>query len=81
MSTIIYRNEKQTPGAGGEIQLTDAIKNLMISQAVYAYDFEGIRYDVGDKFGFIKATLEYALEREELQEKLQNYLQELVKTF
>ena len=73
--------EKQTPGAGGEIQLTDAIKNLMISQAVYAYDFEGIRYDVGDKFGFIKATLEYALEREELQEKLQNYLQELVKTF
>lgn len=73
--------EKQTPGAGGEIQLTDSIKSLMISQSVYAYDFEGIRYDVGDKFGFIKATVDYALEREELQEKLQAYLTELVKTF
>ena len=73
--------EMQTPGAGGEIQLTDSIKNLMISQAVYAYDFEGVRYDVGDKFGFIKATMEFALEREELKEKLQNYLEELVKTF
>lgn len=73
--------ENQTPGAGGEIQLTDSIKSLMISQSVYAYDFEGIRYDVGDKFGFIKATVEYALEREELKDKLQSYLQELVKTF
>lgn len=73
--------ETQEPGAGGEIQLTDAIKNLMISQSVYAYDFEGIRYDVGDKFGFIKATVEYALEREELKDKLQSYLKELVDTF
>ena len=53
----------------------------MISQAVYAYDFEGTRYDVGDKFGFIKATVEYALEREELKEKLQNYLKKLVESF
>ena len=73
--------ETQTPGAGGEIQLTDSIKKLMISQSVYAYDFEGTRYDAGDKFGFIKATIEYALEREELQDKLQTYLKELVKTF
>ena len=73
--------ETQTPGAGGEIQLTDAIKNLMISQSVYAYDFDGIRYDVGDKFGFIKATVEYALERDELKDKLQDYLKELVKSF
>lgn len=73
--------ETQTPGAGGEIQLTDAIKNLMISQSVYAYDFEGTRYDVGDKFGFIKATIEYALEREELKDKLQTYLKELAETF
>ncbi len=73
--------ETQKPGAGGEIQLTDAIKNLMISQSVYAYDFEGIRYDVGDKFGFIKATIEYALEREELKDKLQAYLKELAQTF
>lgn len=73
--------ETQTPGAGGEIQLTDSIKNLMISQSVYAYDFEGIRYDVGDKLGFIKATIEYALEREELQDKLQTYLKDLVNKF
>ncbi|MCR5701185.1 MAG: UTP--glucose-1-phosphate uridylyltransferase GalU [Lachnospiraceae bacterium] len=73
--------ETQEPGANGEIQLTDAIKNLMISQSVYAYDFEGTRYDVGDKFGFIKATIEYALEKEELQGKLQQYLKDLVNTF
>ena len=73
--------EKQTPGAGGEIQLTDSIKKLMVSQSVYAYDFEGVRYDAGDKFGFIKATIEYALKREELQDKLQTYLKELVQTF
>ena len=73
--------ETQTPGAGGEIQLTDAIKNLMISQSVYAYDFDGIRYDVGDKFGFIKATVEYALERDELRDKLKDYLKELVDGF
>ena len=47
--------ETQGTGAGGEIQLTDAIKRLMYTQAVYAYDFEGHRYDVGDKFGFIQA--------------------------
>ena len=45
--------ETQGKGAGGEIQLTDAIKRLLDRQAVYAYDFEGKRYDVGDKFGFI----------------------------
>ncbi len=73
--------ETQEPGAGGEIQLTDAIKNLMISQSVYAYDFEGTRYDVGDKFGFIKATVEYALERDELKADLQAYLKTLVETF
>ena len=73
--------ESQTPGAGGEIQLTDSIKSLMVSQSVYAYDFEGLRYDAGDKFGFIKATIEYALKREELQNKLQTYLKELVQTF
>ncbi len=70
--------ETQTKGAGDEIQLTDAIKRLMDRQAVYAYDFEGIRYDVGDKFGFIKATIDFALDREDLKEKIQNYLKELV---
>ncbi len=70
--------ETQTKGAGDEIQLTDAIKRLMDRQAVYAYDFEGIRYDVGDKFGFIKATIDFALDREDLKEKIQNYLKGLV---
>ncbi|MGL5549959.1 MAG: UTP--glucose-1-phosphate uridylyltransferase GalU, partial [Culicoidibacterales bacterium] len=50
----------QEPGAGNEIQLTDAIKRLMDRQAVYAYDFEGQRYDLGDKFGFVKATIDFA---------------------
>ena len=71
--------ETQGEGAGGEIQLTDAIKRLMDIQAVYAYDFEGIRYDVGDKFGFIKATIDFALKREDLKEKVQAYINSLVK--
>lgn len=68
----------QTPGAGNEIQLTDAIKRLTERQAVYAYDFEGQRYDLGDKFGFVKATIDFALEREELREDLMGYMKSLV---
>ena len=71
--------ETQSKGTGNEIQLTDAIKRLMDIQAVYAYDFEGIRYDVGDKFGFIKTTIDFALNREDLREQVQEYLRELVK--
>jgi UTP--glucose-1-phosphate uridylyltransferase len=71
--------ETQAPGSGNEIQLTDAIKRLMRKQAVYAYDFAGERYDVGDKFGFIKATVDFALEREDLHEQVMNYLKEKVK--
>lgn len=70
--------ETQGKGAGGEIQLTDAIKRLLDRQAVYAYDFEGNRYDVGDKFGFIKATIDFSLDREELHDKVLNYVQSLV---
>lgn len=68
----------QTPGAGNEIQLTDAIKRLTERQAVYAYDFEGQRYDLGDKFGFVKATIDFALEREELRDDLMSYMKTLV---
>ncbi|UOE93859.1 UTP--glucose-1-phosphate uridylyltransferase GalU [Alkalihalobacillus sp. LMS39] len=64
-------------GAGGEIQLTDAIKTLNESQAVLAYDFEGVRYDVGDKFGFVKATIDYALQREGLKDEVMEYLKEV----
>ncbi|MGL6057902.1 MAG: UTP--glucose-1-phosphate uridylyltransferase GalU [Culicoidibacterales bacterium] len=68
----------QTPGAGNEIQLTDAIKRLTECQAVYAYDFEGQRYDLGDKFGFIKATIDFALERDELRDDVLGYLKTLI---
>ena len=70
--------EIQGKGAGGEIQLTDAIKRLLDSQAVYAYDFEGNRYDVGDKFGFIKATIDFALDREDLHDQVNDYIHLLV---
>ena len=70
--------EKQTPGAGGEIQLTDAIKELNKYQHVMACEFEGERYDVGDKFGFIRATVEFALGHEELKSDVLEYLSNIV---
>lgn len=70
--------ETQGKGAGGEIQLTDAIKRLLDRQAVYAYDFEGKRYGVGDKFGFIKATIDFALDREDLHDQVNEYIHTLV---
>lgn len=70
--------DTQTPGAGGEIQLTDAIKRLNEKQMVVAYNFEGTRYDVGDKFGFIKAQIEFALKRDDLKEDVLNYLEEVL---
>lgn len=68
----------QEPGAGGEIQLTDAIASLKHYEAVYAYDFKGIRYDVGERMGFIKTTIEFALEREDLRVQLLDYLSSIV---
>jgi len=65
------------PGKGGEIQLTDALKILCKEQAMYAYEFEGRRYDVGDKLGYLMATVEMALKREDLGEDFMNYLLEL----
>ncbi|AYA77615.1 UTP--glucose-1-phosphate uridylyltransferase [Bacillus sp. Y1] len=65
---------EQGPGAGGEIQLTDAIAGLNKYEAVYAYDFEGTRHDVGEKMGFIQTTIEFALQKEELRTDLLNYL-------
>lgn len=66
--------ENTKPGKGGEIQLTDALKELAQKEAVYAYHFEGRRYDVGDKLGFLEATVEYALRREDLREDFLKYL-------
>ena len=71
--------EQTAPGRGGEIQLTDALKVLAKEQAMYAYDFVGRRYDVGDKQGYLEATVEYALRRPELREKFLRYLQERMK--
>ena len=66
--------EKQEIGAGGEIQLTDAIQKLNEVQRVYAYDFEGKRYDVGEKMGFVKTTIDFALQNEEMRDELYEYL-------
>lgn len=70
--------ENTKPGKGGEIQLTDALKTLMNEEKMYAYNFEGIRYDVGDKLGFLTATSEYALRDEQLKEGYAQYLLQLV---
>jgi UTP--glucose-1-phosphate uridylyltransferase len=70
--------ELQTPGKGGEIQLTDAILELSKIRAIYGCHFEGIRHDCGDKLGFLKATVDLALKREEFQEEFTAYLQTMV---
>ena len=66
--------ENTKPGKGGEIQLTDALKTLISEEDMYAYKFKGRRYDVGDKEGFLEATVEYALKRDELKETFMKYL-------
>ncbi|MBX9974452.1 UTP--glucose-1-phosphate uridylyltransferase GalU [Cytobacillus firmus] len=68
--------EQQELGAGGEVQLTDAIQKLNQIQRVFAYDFEGVRYDVGEKFGFIKTTIEMALKDEDLKDELIRFMDE-----
>lgn len=70
--------ERTKPGKGNEIQLTDALLELINEEAMYAYNFEGRRYDVGDKQGFLEATVEYALRREELREGFTEYLKSIL---
>jgi UTP--glucose-1-phosphate uridylyltransferase len=69
------RNTK--PGKGGEVQLTDALKDLMRHRLVYAYKFKGTRYDAGDKLGFLKATVEYAMKDRTLGREFKDYLRQL----
>jgi UTP--glucose-1-phosphate uridylyltransferase len=69
--------ERVEPGSGGEIQLTDAMKLLLRSRPVYAYRFEGTRYDAGDKQGFLRATVEFALKRHDLGGPFREYLKTL----
>lgn len=70
--------EKLPPGMGGEIQLTDGLAQLVREREVYGYEFIGDRYDVGDKFGFVRATVAYALKRPELREQVKEYLRTIV---
>jgi len=76
---IFSHLENITPGKGGEIQLTDALKSLMHKEAMYAYDFIGKRYDVGNKMGFLQATVEFALERENLRDEFKAWLKQIIK--
>ena len=66
--------ENQKPGAGGEIQLTDAIDTLNKTQRVFAREFKGRRYDVGDKFGFMKTSIDYALKHPQVKDDLKQYI-------
>lgn len=73
--------ENQKPGAGGEIQLTDAIDTLNNYQRVFAHEFTGKRYDVGDKLGMLEANIEYGLQHPEIKVGLKEYIREIAKTF
>ncbi|MHD0397945.1 UTP--glucose-1-phosphate uridylyltransferase GalU [Staphylococcus simulans] len=67
----------QDKGSGGEIQLTDAIERLNHDDEVFAYDFDGERFDVGEKIGFVKTTIAYALKDEEMKDEIKSYIQSL----
>ncbi|MGS0649916.1 UTP--glucose-1-phosphate uridylyltransferase GalU [Staphylococcus arlettae] len=69
--------ENQEIGVGGEIQLTDAIEHLNTDDCVYAYDFEGYRYDVGEKLGFVKTTIQFALNNEEMSDEIKSFLKSI----
>lgn len=73
--------ERAKPGKGGEIQLTDALRELNRKKRMVAYRLEGTRYDVGDKFGYLKATIDFALERPQLGRDVRRYIQDLVRSW
>ena len=70
--------ERVQPGKGNEIQLTDALKLMADREAVYAYNFKGKLYDTGNKLGYLKAVVEYALRRPDLGDDFRSYLQDLL---
>ena len=74
---IFHCVESIEPGSGGEIQLTDALKYMLRNRPIYGLKFEGTRYDAGDKLGFLKATVEFALSRHDLGESFRAYLKNL----
>jgi UTP--glucose-1-phosphate uridylyltransferase len=73
--------EKTPPGRGGEIQLTDALVDLARRKKVYGYEFMGDRYDIGDKVGFVRATVAYALKRSDLRDKVLEFLRTTLNEF
>lgn len=78
-SEIFSLLQKQPPGRGGEIQLTDGLSQLVRERQVFGCQFAGERYDIGDKFGFVRATVAYALKRPDLQTKVKEYLKSLAR--
>jgi UTP--glucose-1-phosphate uridylyltransferase len=74
---VFHSLETIEPGSGGELQLTDGLKHALRSRPIYGYRFEGTRYDAGDKLGFLKATVEFALKRYDLGEEFRAYLKSL----
>ena len=72
--------ERTKPGKNNEVQLTDALAMLLENQDIYGYEFTGQRYDVGNKLGFLKATVEFALRQEEVKDDFLEYLKDLEKT-
>lgn len=73
--------EELEPGRGGEIQLTDAIDTLNRTQRVFALEFKGKRYDVGNKLGMLEANIEYGLKHSEMKDELREYLKKIVAGF
>jgi UTP--glucose-1-phosphate uridylyltransferase len=71
---IFHHLQHQTPGAGGEIQLTDAIAALLADEDVFAYEFEGVRYDCGSKLDYLKANLAFAVKHAEIGAEFRGYL-------
>lgn len=78
-SQIFSLLENTKPGAGGEIQLTDALKMMAKEGAMYAYDFIGRRYDIGSKQGYLEATVDFALKREDIKDEFYEYLKRIIK--
>ncbi len=78
LTPTVFETLSETPlGAGGELQLTDGMRLLLKKEKIYAYVYEGRRHDTGDKLGFLKATVEFALKREGLGDEFRRYLKEL----
>lgn len=72
--------ERTQPGAGGEIQLTDAMREIAVTKGMTAVEFEGKRYDMGNKFGILQAQIEVGLEHPETKDQLKEYIKEIAKT-